>query len=95
MPRAARWRSFWPRASSPAARTRSGRAPRRPDSRRRTPRPWAWDRRSWSATITLRFARQALIDAGLLTRTTTELVVTGALAKGVQIASHVPVNVHW
>ncbi len=45
-------------------------------------------------TITLRFARQALVDAGLLTPATTELVITGVLASGVQIVSHVPVNVH-
>jgi len=44
--------------------------------------------------IVLRFARQALLDAGLLTRSTSELVVTGDLASGVQILAHVPVNVH-
>ena len=44
--------------------------------------------------IVLRFTRQALLDAGLLARSTSELVVTGDLASGVQIVAHVPVNVH-
>jgi hypothetical protein len=41
-------------------------------------------------TIVLRFDRSALVDAGVVGPGTTQLDVTGALANGVQIVSHVP-----
>lgn len=44
--------------------------------------------------IVLRFNAQALIDAGLITTSTTELDLTGNLFNGVQIISHVPFTVH-
>ncbi len=44
--------------------------------------------------LVLRFARKDLLDAGVLTPATSELVVAGTLAGGVQIVSHVPVIVH-
>ena len=44
-------------------------------------------------SITLRFNRQALVDAGVLTPTTTQLDVIGDLTTGMQIVSHVPFSV--
>jgi len=43
--------------------------------------------------ITLRFPRQALVDAGVLTPTTTQLDVIGDLTTGMQIVSQVPFSV--
>jgi len=43
--------------------------------------------------ITLRFSRQALVDAGVLTPTTTQLDVIGDLTTGMQIVSQVPFSV--
>jgi len=43
--------------------------------------------------ITLRFSRQALVDAGVLTPTTTQLDVIGDLSTGMQIVSQVPFSV--
>jgi DNA/RNA endonuclease G (NUC1) len=43
--------------------------------------------------ITLRFGRQALVDAGVLTPATTQLDVIGDLTTGVQIVSRVPFSV--
>jgi DNA/RNA endonuclease G (NUC1) len=42
-----------------------------------------------ASTIVLRFDRSALVDAGVVGAGTTQLDVTGALANGVQIVSHV------
>ena len=42
-----------------------------------------------TSTIVLRFDRAALVDAGVIGAGTTQLDVTGALANGVQIVSHV------
>jgi hypothetical protein len=44
---------------------------------------------SGTASITLRFARQALVDAGVLTSSTTQLDVIGDLTTGMQIVSQV------
>jgi hypothetical protein len=43
--------------------------------------------------ITLRFSRQALVDAGVLTPTTTQLDIIGDLSTGLQIVSQVPFSV--
>jgi DNA/RNA endonuclease G (NUC1) len=43
--------------------------------------------------ITLRFSRQALVDAGVLTPTTTQLDIIGDLSTGMQIVSQVPFSV--
>ncbi|HEY4101932.1 MAG TPA: DNA/RNA non-specific endonuclease [Gemmatimonadales bacterium] len=43
-----------------------------------------------AGTIVLRFARKDLVDAGVVTSSTTELVVTGTLSNGIEIVSHVP-----
>jgi endonuclease G len=45
-------------------------------------------------SLILNFSRRALTDAGILTPSTTELDLTGALTTGVQIASQVSVSVH-
>ncbi len=44
--------------------------------------------------LTLHFSRRALIDAGVLDASTTELDFTGSLTTGVQIAGRVSVSVH-
>ena len=44
--------------------------------------------------LTLNFSRRALIDAGLLTPSTTELDLTGSLSTGVLIVGQVSVSVH-
>jgi hypothetical protein len=49
---------------------------------------------SGNTSITLRFDRQALVDAGVLTAGTTQLDVVGDLTTGMQIVSHVPVSTH-
>jgi hypothetical protein len=43
-----------------------------------------------ATSITLRFNRQALVDAGVLTPATTQLDVVGDLTTGMQIVSEVP-----
>jgi PKD repeat protein len=48
---------------------------------------------SGTTSITLRFNRQALVDAGVLTPTTTQLDVIGDLTTGMQIVSQVPFSV--
>ena len=45
-------------------------------------------------TLTLHFSRRALVDAGVLTPSTTELDLTGSLTTGVQIAAQLSVTVH-
>lgn len=45
-----------------------------------------------TASITLRFDRQALVDAGVITPATTQLEVVGDLSTGMQIVSDVPFN---
>lgn len=44
--------------------------------------------------LALHFSRRALIDAGVLTPSTTELDLTGALTTGVRIAAQLAVGVH-
>jgi DNA/RNA endonuclease G (NUC1) len=44
--------------------------------------------------LSLDFSRQALIQAGVLTATTTQLTVEATLQSGIQIVSRVPVSVH-
>ena len=44
--------------------------------------------------LTLNFSRRALVDAGVLTSSTTELDLTGSLSTGVLIAGQVSVSVH-
>jgi DNA/RNA endonuclease G (NUC1) len=44
--------------------------------------------------LTLNFSRRALVDAGVLSPSTTELDLTGSLTTGVQIASQIGVSVH-
>jgi DNA/RNA endonuclease G (NUC1) len=44
--------------------------------------------------LSLDFSRKALIDAGALTSSTTELVLTATLADGRQIVSHIAVSTH-
>jgi len=46
-----------------------------------------------TTSIALRFNRQALVDAGVLTPTTTQLDVIGDLTTGMQIVSQVPFSV--
>lgn len=43
-------------------------------------------------TVELTFSKRALMDAGLLTGSTDELTLTGALTNGIQIVSHVAVT---
>ena len=46
------------------------------------------------ASITLRFDRQTLVDAGVVTSTTTALEIIGDLSTGLQIVSHVAFTAH-
>jgi hypothetical protein len=46
-----------------------------------------------TTSIALRFDRQALVDAGVLTPSTTQLDVIGDLTTGMQIVSQVPFSV--
>ena len=45
-------------------------------------------------SLTLNFSRRALMDAGVLTPSSTELDLTGSLTTGVQITGAVSVVVH-
>jgi DNA/RNA endonuclease G (NUC1) len=47
-----------------------------------------------ASSIVLRFDAQALIDAGLITASTTALDLTGELSNGVQVISRIPFTVH-
>jgi DNA/RNA endonuclease G (NUC1)/uncharacterized protein YjdB/PKD repeat protein len=47
-----------------------------------------------TTSITLRFDKQALVDAGVITPSTTQLEIIGDLSTGMQIVSHVAFTAH-
>jgi DNA/RNA endonuclease G (NUC1) len=51
-----------------------------------------YDVKNRGLTVELTFSKRALMDAGLLTGSTSELTLTGALTNGIQIVSHLSVT---